>query len=138
MKQNAAPAALDIQEKNNYMRTLIIFSLFIIALASCRPTKKIQTAINKKDTTAVVNNNNIHAGEDSIKYIRETYQGNKANHIDFTTFSAKVNVDYVDADDKKYNVNAFLRMYKDSVIWISVNAIFGFEALRALITVDSV
>jgi hypothetical protein len=49
-----------------------------------------------------------------------------------------VNIDYVDADDKKYNVNANLRMYKDSTIWISVNAIFGIEGLRALITKDSV
>jgi len=119
------------------MRTLIILSLFIIALASCRPTKKIQTAINKKDTTAVVSINN-HAAEDSLKYISETLQGIRANHIDFQTFNAKVNVDYVDADDRNYNVNANLRMYKDSVIWVSVNAIFGIEALRALITKDSV
>jgi hypothetical protein len=61
-----------------------------------------------------------------------------AGKIDFTTFSAKVNVDYQGADEKKYNVNANLRMYKDSVIWVSISAIFGVEALRAYITKDSV
>src|SRR5205814_9312530 len=43
-----------------------------------------------------------------------------------------------DADDKKYNVTAFLRMFKDSIIWIDIHAFLGIEALKALITRDSV
>jgi len=117
------------------MRALLILSIFILILVSCKPTKKIQTAIIKKDSVAVTNNN---ASEDSLRFIKDTYHGILANHINYKTFSAKLNVDYIDADDKKYNVNANLRMYKDSVIWISVNAIFGIEGLRALITKDSV
>jgi hypothetical protein len=119
------------------IRIAAIFSILILLLASCKPTKKIQTAITKKDTIEIVTVNN-HAAEDSARFIHQTYQAILGNHISFTTLSAKVNVDYVDADDKKYNVNATLRMYKDSVIWISVNAIFGIEGLRALITKDSV
>lgn len=120
------------------MRTLtILIVLFALAVTSCRPTKKIQTAITKKDSTEVVIVSK-NGAEDSLRFIRETYNGIVKNHIDFTTFNAKVNVDYVDADDKKYNVNASLRMYKDSAIWISVNAIFGIEALRVLVTRDSV
>ena len=119
--------------------TRIFFILIIsfLALTSCKPTKKIQTAINtRKDTVtvAVVD----HAKEDSIRFIKDTYHSIMANQINYTTFSAKMNVDYIDADDKKYNVNANLRMYKDSMIWVSVNAIFGIEGLRALITRDSV
>src|ERR1044072_4213911 len=103
--------------------TRIFFILFIsvVAFSSCKPTKKIQTAINtRKDTVAapVVD----HAREDSIRFIKETYESIMANQIKYTTFSAKMNVDYVDADDKKYNVNATLRMYKDSAVWVSVNA----------------
>jgi len=33
---------------------------------------------------------------------------------------------------------AFIRMEKDSMIWISVNAVLGFEAFRLLVTPDSV
>ena len=119
------------------MRILIVLSIFLVGLISCKPTKKIQTAINtKKDTTSAVVPD--HAKEDSIRFIKTVYDGIRANYINYKTFSAKVNIDYVDADDKKYNVNANLRMYKDSTIWISVNAIFGIEGLRALITKDSV
>ena len=117
------------------MRILFILNIFVLALVSCKPTKKIQTAIIKKDTIGVTVDN---AREDSVRFIKETYRGLIANHINYKTFSAKLNVDYIDADDKKYNVNANLRMHKDSIIWISVNAIFGIEGLRALITKDSV
>ena len=110
--------------------------IITFVVASCKPTKKIQTAINKKDTTTATTIDNGHA--DSVKFMKETYNRIIAHHIDFTTFSAKINVDYVDASDKNYNVNANLRMYKDSAIWVSINAIFGIEALRALITKDSV
>jgi hypothetical protein len=61
-----------------------------------------------------------------------------ANKIDYTTFNAKVNVDYRDATGKNYDVNATVRMYKDSAVWVTVNAILGIEALRVLITRDSI
>jgi hypothetical protein len=119
------------------IRAIFVLSICILALVSCKPTKKIQTAIStRKDTVGVAILD--HAKEDSIRFIKNVYNGILSNHIDYKTFSAKLNVDYIDADDKKYNVNANLRMFKDSAIWISVNAIFGIEGLRALITRDSI
>lgn len=118
------------------MRILFILLSFILVFASCKPTKKIQTAINKKDTVAVAVVD--HAKEDSIRFIDDMYHAILSNHIDYKTFSAKIDVDYVDADDKKYNVNAFLRMYKDSLIWIDIHAFLGIDALKALISKDSV
>lgn len=106
---------------------------------SCRSAKNIQTAVAKIDTVAVVvtilpN----HAKDDSIAFIKETYKGVMNNHINFTTFSGKINLDYEDAEGKKYNVNAHIRMYKDSVIWIVITGPLGIEGLRAYITPDSV
>ena len=117
------------------IRSLLVCLISIYLLTSCRSTKKIQTAISRKDTTE---STGLSAKADSVRFIQATLQQVKQNHINFTTFSAKINVDYVDAEDKNYNVNVFVRMYKDSVIWVSVNAIFGIEALRAFITKDSV
>jgi len=118
------------------MKTIFAISVIVFVFAACRPTKKIQTAINKKDSIVAVTRDNKLA--DSLRFIKETYSKIIAHHIDFTTFSAKVDVDYIDAADKKYDVNANLRMYKDSAIWVSINAVFGIEGLRALITKDSV
>ena len=121
------------------MRILAILILAVsLAAASCRSTRKIQTAINKKDTTVTTQPVVLSSHADSVKTIKETVEKMNAGRISFTTFNAKVNVDYQGADGKKYDVNANIRMYKDSVIWISITAIFGIEGLRALITRDSV
>ncbi len=122
--------------KIKIMIRLLIFIAAICFLVSCRSTKKIQSAISKKDTTQIVvipNQKN-----DSIAFIQNTLQQLAVNKIGFTTFNAKVNIDYRDASDKNYNVNANVRMYKDSAIWISINAVLGIEAMRVFITKDSV
>lgn len=118
--------------------TAVLVIAIALMMASCRSTRKIQTAIAKKDTVAIVHMPNGPTHDDSMNVIKETLGKIQASRLEFTTFSAKVNVDYQGTDDKKYDVNAQIRMYKDSVIWISVTAIFGIEGLRAYITKDSV
>ena len=116
------------------MRYLFIVTAIII-LASCRSTRKIQTAITKKDTIdTVVTTVKI----DTSQLINTALTALNNNRINFRTFSAKVDVDYRGGDDKHYDVNANLRMYKDSLIWVSVNAVLGIEAMRMLINKDSV
>jgi hypothetical protein len=122
------------------IRILIISAVIISIFTSCRSARKIQTAITRKDTVAtqvvITPVSNPHA--DTLTFIRESYQRIMNNRIRFTTFSGKIDVDYTSGEGKKYNVNAHVRMYKDSVIWISVTAILGIEGLRAYITKDSV
>jgi hypothetical protein len=113
---------------------LALFFVVLIA-ASCRSTKKIGSAISKKDTVAV---KPVDAHADSINFMKSVLARVSANHIEFNTFTAKLNIDYKDNNGKNYDVNATLRMYKDSAIWISANALLGIEAIRALITKDSV
>ena len=135
------PEALDTPERINLIHIMRIIAILVLTCclaASCRTTRNIQTAINKKDSSTVAVPVPATSRVDSVKMIRETVAKMNANHIDFNTFSAKVNVDYQASDGKKYDVNANIRMYKDSVIWISITAIFGIEGLRAYITKDSV
>jgi len=73
-----------------------------------------------------------------MKFISETFTQLEKNKIEYETFSAKINTDYQGTDDKKYDLNVFLRMKKDSVIWISVNVALGIEGLRVMIDKDSV
>ena len=134
---------LDIQVNNKKSAALpkgtwIIFLIMILALYACRSTKKIQSAIIKKDTVAVPIAVVDRSKEDSVLFIQKHYDSILQNKINYTTFSGKVDVEYRDGDGKKYDVNAVIRMYKDSVIWVSVTAILGIEGLRAYITRDSV
>lgn len=116
---------------------LVLLVLFSVLLYSCRSTRKIQTAIITKDTVAAPLPT-IDSKADTITFIRNQYDSILAKRIQFTTFSSKVEVEYRDGDGKRYDVNAHIRMYKDSVIWVSVTAILGIEGLRAYITKDSV
>jgi len=56
---------------------------------------------------------------------------------DFTYFSSKAKLHYKDdLNDLKANLN--IRIKKDSIIWVSINAAAGIEAFRCLITTDSI
>jgi hypothetical protein len=127
---------LDQPAKINSMVRFLFIALSIVVLASCRSTKKIQTAISKKDTVTKVAIDGSKA--DSAFFIQSLLNKLDSGRVQYTTFNAKLGIDYKSDDGKKYDVNANVRMYKDSLIWISVNAILGIEGLRVLITKDSV
>lgn len=112
--------------------------ILIGLLASCRSTKKIQTAITRKDTLVTATVPPGATKNDTIQMINAVLRKVDSNYIDFRTFSAKINVDYSGSDGKKYDVNANIRMYKDSAIWVAVNALLGIDAMRLYITKDSV
>lgn len=122
------------------MKLFFIISVLIICLfCACHTTKHIQAAIPKKDSVAVAETiPSDRAKKDSILFMQDSYKKIMTNAISFTSFSAKLDVDYEDADGKKYNVNAHLRMFKDSLIWVSITAVLGIEGLRILIDKDSV
>jgi hypothetical protein len=121
---------------------LLVFFFISMGLLSCRSTKKITTAISKKDTVVVKKDTTLVSAEDlhldSVKYIRQLYGHIQDNLIDCKTFSAKMKVHYEGSDGKDYEFNAYIRLQKDRIIWISINAVLGIEAFRALITPDSV
>ena len=102
-------------------------------MLSCRSTKKLQTAVNTKDSLLTANKKVI----DSLKSGKEVMATLSRNRIDYKTFSAKIKVDYEDSKGKKPDVTANIRMQKDSIIWISIVGNFAFitvEAFRVLMT----
>ena len=111
---------------------ILLVSIFI----SCRSTKKLQTAVNKRDTIITVKNT---PSLDSLKPGKDLVSTLIRNRIDFKTFSAKIKVEYEDSKGKQPDVVANVRMKKDSVIWVSINATFlSIEAFRILITPNHV
>ncbi len=117
---------------------VIIFGISLLYIAEgCRSTKKLNTAVNKKDT--LITNNISNANSDSIKGAVNILNSLKKNRIHFTTFSSKIKVQYEDSRGKQPDFNAFIRLYSDSVLWVSISATFlSIEAFKILITKDSI
>lgn len=118
------------------MMRMIPVALAVLLMMSCRSTRKIGTAISRKDTAAVVAIDSTRS--DTAQFARSTLYKLDSARIRYNTFNGKVNVDYRGGDGKKYDLNVNVRMYKDSAIWISANALLGIEAMRVLVTRDSV
>ena len=124
------------QELNKRNMRLILFIAFLFfTLASCRSTRKITTVIAKKDSAVVVIN---PAESDSAKSVRATFDSIQKKRINFTSFSSKLKVEYRDDKNRSLDFNAFLRMKKDSAIWVSIIAALNIEAYRVIITPDSI
>jgi len=116
----------------------IVFGIALLYIADgCRSTKKLQTAINKRDTNVVISPGTT--SPDSLQGAASILQSLEKNRINFTTFSGKIKVQYEDKNGRQPDFNAFIRLYKDSVLWISISATFlGIEAFKILITKDSI
>ena len=117
------------------MKNLKLLFLFLLSavLFSCRATKKINKAIDKK-TTVILNNSNT---EDSIREVRDYFSAFKSNRINYSTFSAKVKIESTGENGKNPDITAVVRMIKDSAIWVSLSAtILNVEVYRILITKD--
>ncbi len=105
-------------------------------LESCKSTKTIQTAINKKDTVEVkvVKDTMV----DSLYVISQFLDKIEERKIRFNTFSAKIKLDYTDPDGKTKDATVFIRLKRDSLMWVSLTGALGVEGFRVLIRPDSV
>jgi hypothetical protein len=61
----------------------------------------------------------------------------KEHELKFHQFSAKFNAVYI-VDKKKTSVSGNLRIEHDSIIWISITPALGLEAVRFMLTPDSI
>src|SRR6188474_1173202 len=138
MKQKEPLVVLAIPATIKMSRLLLILIITALAVSSCRSTRKIQSAIATKKDSVELKQPTSDPHEDSIRLIKDSYNQLMRNRNEFETFSAKINTDYQGSDGKKYDVNVFIRMKKDSIIWISVNGALGIEGMRVLINNDSV
>ena len=120
-----------------YLIRIALGIVLLYAAAGCRSTKKLQTAINKRDTNLAIIPGTPNP--DSLKGAASILKSLEKNRINFTTFSAKIKVQYEDKNGKQPDFNAFVRLYKDSVLWISISATFlSIEAFRILITKNKI
>lgn len=116
---------------------ILTITFLFNAMLGCRSTKKLQIAVAKKDTPIVVHT--IAKSTDSMKLAQTVLANLSKHYISFNTFSAKLHVQYEGSGGKLPDLNAIIHMYKDSVIWISIDATFlNIEAARILITKNQI
>ena len=125
-----------------YWFKIFIGFTFLYVLNGCHSTKKLQTAIPRKDTASVnMVNVNIKPNDSAVNTINPAFailDSLNKNKIDFKTFSAKAKVQYEDHNGKQPDFIAFIRLQKDSLLWVSISSTFlGIEAFRLYITPDT-
>ena len=95
---------------------LLILSLLAVA---CSPARKVMKAPIK---------------EEGADYL---FQKLKDSELKYDWFSAKFSAEYSNKN-KKNSFSGQIRIRKDSLIWISLTPMLGIEALRLMISQDSV
>jgi hypothetical protein len=100
-----------------------VFLACLLFLASCHATKKIA------DTP--------HPVKLKGSNVIEVFDSLLAHQFDFEWLTAKAEVEYSDMNNEPQSFDVNIRVRKDSVIWISVTPLLGIEAVRVLITPDS-
>lgn len=102
---------------SSYLVKYFIF-FFIITLFACKTTEElIKPKIEHRSTKELI---------DLLD----------SNEFNFTTLSAKAQIEYIDEKSTSFKVH--LRIQKDSAIWVSITPLLGIEMARVLITQDSV
>jgi hypothetical protein len=134
MTLNAARADSVTQE--NKMKK-IIYILGIVGLigGGCHTSKNIQKSVTAKPE---INQSpvNLKKPVDSVTILKEQLSTLLHTPANFTTFYGKAKADF-NSPQASGNVTVYIRMLKDSLIWISITGPLNIEGARVLITQDS-
>lgn len=105
--------------------------------ASCKGPKQIQQAIAKVDSAAVTPI--AEPTIDSAAVKADIMNRVEHNRIEYSSFTGKIKLDFTDEKNKNNtNATAFVRIRKDSLVWVSLTGAMGIEGFRVLVSPDSV
>ncbi|MBS1747507.1 MAG: DUF4292 domain-containing protein [Bacteroidetes bacterium] len=113
---------------------LSIFFLWLI-VCSCHTTKQVQTIV--KDSAVSSSPAVTLKPIDSSAILQQQLTDKMNSPLDFTTFYARAKASY-DAPDAAGNATVYIKIKKDSIIWISITGPLNVEGARVLITPDSI
>ena len=136
MNLNVVLAALVIPATNKMKNTITSAIIIAVILSACHTTRNTQRSV----TAAPVINQppaTTMKPVDSAMIIKNQLTSLLNTPVNFTTFYGKAKADF-NSDKFSGNVTVYIRIQKDSVIWISVTGPLNIEGARVLITRDSV
>ena len=116
----------------------IILSALIISLIinACHTTKNAQRAVTAQPSVTQSPAEKIKP-VDSTLIIKDTLTSLINTPVNFTSFYGKAKADFSSSQGSG-NATVYIRMQKDSAIWISVTGPLNIEGARVLITNDSI
>ncbi|WP_298740950.1 DUF4292 domain-containing protein [uncultured Chitinophaga sp.] len=119
------------------MKQIVLLGVASLLLVSCRHSRQIARPVftvgDSSQVTAVTDS----AAAEAAAIKGTLLEGVRKNSVQYTTFSAKLKIDFENDKQRQQNISTNIRMQKDSVIWISVSAPIIGEVARAIITPDS-
>ncbi|MCC6181661.1 MAG: DUF4292 domain-containing protein [Bacteroidia bacterium] len=119
----------------NKLSTVIYFSFFLalLTLFSCKSKQKTQ------QTQPVISNTEDTLGKCRLifKTAKSLSRHIKDNELKYDWISSKADVE-VRIDDEDHNLDVRVKAKKDSIIWISIQAVGMIDVAKLLITKDSV
>jgi hypothetical protein len=107
---------------------ILFLAVSVLAFTACKTSK---TLVNKPTVEAPF----VKPLATDASPFAEVFKMLSENAFKFQWLNARLEAT-VEIDKEVHNVNAQIRMRKDSVMWISVTAM-GFEVARALVTKDT-
>lgn len=110
-------------KENTFNKLLIVCCL--LAMLGCHTRKKLL-----KNPSAPVTTTTANTIEDKLNAI-------KAQQVNFNTFSGKAKTT-LNINGDSHDVTLNIRINNNKEIWVSVTALLGIEAARAVITPDSI
>lgn len=109
----------DFHLKRSSAFSILVLILVILWMNACSPAKKtIKTPIREE-------------GPDYL------FKQLKENELRFDRFTAKFSAEYRNKEQKS-SFGGQIRIARDSIIWLSFSPLLGIEAIRIMITQDSV
>lgn len=117
-------------------KTILSALIILIVFAACHSTKMAQRAVSSKPVVTQSPAEKLKP-VDSTSIIKDSITSLINTPVNFTTFYGKAKADF-SSDVASGNATVYIRMQKDSVIWISITGPLNIEGARVLITPDSV
>lgn len=117
-----------------YPPVLIISTLcLLLIISSCHTTKKAMETAGAAASEVPAHSSS--SGNLSPGFLLSKL---KENAIQYQTFSAKARLDITTPKETQKGIATYIRMKKDSAIWISIRPVLGIELVRVFITPDTV
>lgn len=131
------PVKMD-NRKDFFTGTAVLLMLCLLLGWSCRTTRK--ATVTTAAVPAHIDTGAAAVETPALEKLSAAALHDKvaANHISFRTFSARARIDFENQKQQQQGITAFVRVQRDSAVWISVRPVLGIELARILITPDSV